>query len=96
MRVAREEIFGPVLSVLKVGSYEEAVSVANDVKYGLSSALYTRDVGRAFRAMRDLDAGIIVSGTRGNSGLRGLLSSSTADAVLKHAGRPVLIVPPEK
>ena len=58
MRVAREEIFGPVLSVLKVGSYEEAVSVANDVKYGLSSALYTRDVTRAFRAMRDLDAGI--------------------------------------
>lgn len=47
-------------------------------------------------AARDLDAGIIVSGTRGNSGLRGLLSSSTADAVLKHAGRPVLIVPPEK
>lgn len=47
-------------------------------------------------AARDLDAGVIVSGTRGNSGLRGLLSSSTADAVLKHAGRPVLIVPPPK
>ena len=42
------------------------------------------------------DAGVIVSGTRGNSGLRGLLSSSTADAVLKNAGRPVLIVPPPK
>ena len=47
-------------------------------------------------AARDLDAGVIVSGTRGNSGLRGLLSSSTADAVLKNAGRPVLIVPPPK
>ena len=58
MRVAREEIFGPVLSVIKVGSYEEAVEVANDVIYGLSSAIYTRDVTRAFRAMRDLDAGI--------------------------------------
>jgi acyl-CoA reductase-like NAD-dependent aldehyde dehydrogenase len=58
MRVAREEIFGPVLSVLKVSSFEEAISVANDVIYGLSSALYTRDVTRAFRAMRDLDAGI--------------------------------------
>ncbi|HEX9951770.1 MAG TPA: aldehyde dehydrogenase family protein [Rubricoccaceae bacterium] len=58
MRVAREEIFGPVLSVIKVGSYEEAVEVANDVIYGLSSAIYTKDVTRAFRAMRDLDAGI--------------------------------------
>lgn len=47
-------------------------------------------------AARDLDAGVIVSGTRGNSGLRGLLSSSTADAVLKNAGCPVLIVPPPK
>lgn len=47
-------------------------------------------------AARDLDAGVIASGTRGNSGLRGLLSSSTADAVLKNAGRPVLIVPPPK
>ena len=58
MRVAREEIFGPVLSVLKIDSYEEAVEVANDVIYGLSSAIYTKDVTRAFRAMRDLDAGI--------------------------------------
>lgn len=47
-------------------------------------------------AARDLDAGVIVSGTRGMSGLRGLLASSTADAVLKHAGRPVLIVPPPR
>jgi aldehyde dehydrogenase (NAD+) len=58
MRVAREEIFGPVLSVLKVSSFEEAIETANDVIYGLSSALYTKDITRAFRAMRDLDAGI--------------------------------------
>ena len=58
MRIAREEIFGPVLSVLKVGSYEEAASVANDVQYGLSSSIYTRDVALAFRAMHDLEAGI--------------------------------------
>ena len=58
MRVAREEIFGPVLSVIKVGSFEEAISVANDVKYGLSSAVYTNNVARAFQALRDVDAGI--------------------------------------
>ncbi len=58
MRIAREEIFGPVLSVLKVASYEEAVAAANDVPYGLSSSIYTRDVGLAFRAMHDIEAGI--------------------------------------
>ena len=58
MRVAREEIFGPVLSVLKVSSFDEAIEVANDVKYGLSSAVYTRDIARAFQALRDIDAGI--------------------------------------
>ena len=58
MRVEQEEIFGPVLSVIKVGSLDEAIGVNNDVKYGLSSSLYTRDVNAAFRAMQDLDNGI--------------------------------------
>jgi alpha-ketoglutaric semialdehyde dehydrogenase len=57
-RISKEEIFGPVLSVIKVGSYDEAVRVANDVDYGLSSSIYTKDVNRAFRAMDDLEAGI--------------------------------------
>ncbi|MGP8074755.1 MAG: aldehyde dehydrogenase family protein [Thermoplasmata archaeon] len=57
-RISKEEIFGPVLSVIRVGTYEEAVRVANDVDYGLSSAIYTRDVNRAFRAIHDLEAGI--------------------------------------
>jgi alpha-ketoglutaric semialdehyde dehydrogenase len=57
-RISKEEIFGPVLSVIKVGSYAEAVKVANGVDYGLSSSIYTRDVNRAFRAMDDLEAGI--------------------------------------
>ncbi len=57
-RISKEEIFGPVLSVLRVPSYEEAVRVANDVEYGLSSSIYTRDVNRAFRAIHDLEAGI--------------------------------------
>lgn len=58
MRIAKEEIFGPVLSVLKISSYEEAVSVANNIEYGLSSAIYTSDVATAFRAMYDIEAGI--------------------------------------
>jgi aldehyde dehydrogenase (NAD+) len=58
MRIAQEEIFGPVLSIIEVQSFEEAVEVLNGTRYGLSSSIYTRDVGRAFRAMRDLEAGI--------------------------------------
>jgi len=58
MRVEQEEIFGPVLSVIKVGSLDEAIAVNNDVKYGLSSSLYTRDVNAAFGAMGELDTGI--------------------------------------
>ncbi len=58
MRIAQEEIFGPVLSVFSVNSYEEAVDVANDTRFGLSSAIYTDTVQLGFRAMRDLDAGI--------------------------------------
>jgi len=57
-RISKEEIFGPVLSVLRVRDYAEAVRVANDVDYGLSSSIYTRDVNRAFQAIQDLEAGI--------------------------------------
>jgi acyl-CoA reductase-like NAD-dependent aldehyde dehydrogenase len=58
MRIAREEIFGPVLSVLTVGSLDEAIQVLNDTPYGLSSSIYTRDVNAAMRAVRDIEAGI--------------------------------------
>jgi aldehyde dehydrogenase (NAD+) len=58
MRVEQQEIFGPVLAVIKVGSLDEAIRVNNDVPYGLSSSLYTRDVNAAFRAMGELDTGI--------------------------------------
>ncbi len=57
-RISLEEIFGPVLSVIKVKGFEEAVGVANGVQYGLSSAIYTRDVNRAFKAIRLLESGI--------------------------------------
>ncbi len=59
MRIAQEEIFGPVTTVIPVDSIEEAVEVANNVKFGLSAAVYTRDVNRAFAAMRDIYTGIL-------------------------------------
>ncbi|HEU5198596.1 MAG TPA: aldehyde dehydrogenase family protein [Ktedonobacterales bacterium] len=59
MRIAREEIFGPVLSVLPVNSYDEAIEVANSTEYGLSCAMYTEDMRTVFRAMRDLQTGLL-------------------------------------
>ncbi len=58
MRIAQEEIFGPVLSVIPCNSLEQAVSIVNDSKFGLSSAIYTQDVNRAFKAIETLDTGI--------------------------------------
>jgi len=57
-RIAREEIFGPVLSVIRISGFEEAVRINNGVRYGLSSALYTRNVNLAFEGMQRLDNGI--------------------------------------
>ena len=67
MRIAQEEIFGPTTALIPVDDFDDAVSVANGVKYGLSSSIYTRDVNKAFRAMRDLVTGItyINAGTIG-------------------------------
>jgi alpha-ketoglutaric semialdehyde dehydrogenase len=66
-RIAQEEIFGPVLSVIPVDGYAEAIEAANGVRYGLSASIFSRDVNTAFRAMRDLDAGIVYvnAGTTG-------------------------------
>ena len=57
-RIAKEEIFGPVLSVIKTKSLDEGVKILNDTIYGLSSSVYTKDVNGAFRAIRDIQAGI--------------------------------------
>ena len=67
MRIAQEEIFGPTTALIPVDSFEEAVRAVNSVKYGLSSSIFTRDVNKAFRAMRDLQTGItyINAGTTG-------------------------------
>lgn len=58
MRIAQEEIFGPVLSVFKVSSFDEAIAVANNTQFGLSSSIYTQDINQAYRAMDALEAGI--------------------------------------
>jgi alpha-ketoglutaric semialdehyde dehydrogenase len=58
-RVVREEIFGPVATLLPAGSYEEAVALANDTPFGLTAALFTRDLGKALRFSRDIRAGVV-------------------------------------
>src|SRR3979411_171660 len=58
MRIAQEEIFGPVVSIIPCDDLEDPLAIANNIEYGLSSALYTKDVNKAFSAIRDLDAGI--------------------------------------
>jgi len=67
MRVAQEEIFGPTTALIRVRDVDKAIRVSNGIKYGLSSSIFTRDVNTAFRAMRDLEAGItyINAGTIG-------------------------------
>jgi alpha-ketoglutaric semialdehyde dehydrogenase len=59
MRVAQEEIFGPVVSVIPIDSLEQGIEVANGVPYGLSASIYTRNVNRAFAAIQDLYTGIV-------------------------------------
>lgn len=58
MRIAREEIFGPVAALIPCDGVDEAIAIANDTDYGLSAAIYTQDVNEAFRAMRDVESGI--------------------------------------
>jgi len=67
MRIAQEEIFGPTTALIRAADIDEAIAIANGIPFGLSSSIFTRDVNKAFRAMRDLNAGItyINAGTTG-------------------------------
>ena len=58
MRVAQEEIFGPTTALIRAKDVDEAIAIANGIEFGLSSSIFTRDVNKAFKAMRDLNAGI--------------------------------------
>jgi alpha-ketoglutaric semialdehyde dehydrogenase len=59
MRICQEEIFGPVVAVIPFDTFDDAIEIANGVQYGLSAAIYTRNVNEAFRAQRDLETGIV-------------------------------------
>ena len=58
MRIAQEEIFGPVTAVIPANSLEQAIEIGNGVRYGLSASIYTQDVNRAFHAMNEMYTGI--------------------------------------
>ena len=64
-RLAREEIFGPVLSVIEVGSFDEAIALANDTPYGLCASLFTANAKRAIRGARMLRAGTVTVNSYG-------------------------------
>lgn len=68
MRIAREEVFGPFVSIIPVESYEEAIQVANATDYGLSTAVFTENTRLTFRAMRDIQSGLVYfnAGTTGS------------------------------
>jgi aldehyde dehydrogenase (NAD+) len=67
MRIAQEEIFGPTTALIRATDVDEAIRIANGIEFGLSSSIFTRDINKAFRAIRDLNAGItyINAGTIG-------------------------------
>jgi alpha-ketoglutaric semialdehyde dehydrogenase len=58
MRIAQEEIFGPVVSVIACDNLDQAIEIGNGIAYGLSSSLYTRNINNAYKAMRDMETGI--------------------------------------
>ncbi|NUR43181.1 MAG: aldehyde dehydrogenase [Streptomyces sp.] len=84
MRIAQEEIFGPVLSVLTYEEEEEAVAIANGTRYGLTATVWTQDVGRAVRLARRVQAGQVAVNTLGDGGPNGAIGAPFGG--YKHSG----------
>lgn len=59
MTIAQEEIFGPVLALMKVDSLKEAIELANDVEFGLSASIFTRDIGNMLNFIQEIEAGMV-------------------------------------
>lgn len=81
-RIAQEEVFGPVLATMRIGSYEEAITVANSTRYGLSASIVTDDMHRAFDFVRRVDSGVVkvnlpTTGVAMNAPFGGMKDSST-------------------
>jgi aldehyde dehydrogenase (NAD+) len=90
MRIAKEEIFGPVVAVIEAETYEEAVAIANDVEYGLSASIVTNDLKLAHRFTKDIQAGTVkvnrtTTGNLMNAPFGGLKKSSTS--TFRESGR---------
>jgi aldehyde dehydrogenase (NAD+) len=90
MRIAREEIFGPVLAIIEVQDYEDAIAKANDSEYGLSAALATRSAAYAHRFAQDIQSGTVkinrtTTGNLVNAPFGGLKRSSTS--TFRESGR---------